>query len=98
MANKQAVPAPEPGEELSEDQLRAELAKARGRIAAMESVGKSTRGGLTHPHDIERLFRLNMLPAEDIARFQATGQLPGGEGEADGAARVVKIEAPKDKG
>jgi hypothetical protein len=90
MAKNQVPVETVEGDELSPDQLREELKKARGRIAAMEAVGKTTRGGLTHPHDIERLYRLGLLPPEDVARFQATGQLPGGGGPDD--LNLVKVE------
>lgn len=94
MANKkQPDPAPAQVDEdedgdLTPEQLRAQLKKMRARVRGMEAIGKGSPQGLTHPHDIERLHRLNLLPPEDVARFQASGQLPGGGvPEADNVVR-----------
>ncbi len=81
-------------------QLRVELAKARARNKALEDIvaGKDEEveddtgakyvnaRRLTHPHDIERFWRLGKLSPTDVVRFQATGQLPKPKDEQDAEA------------
>lgn len=59
-------------------QLKEDLAAARQAPAEEEpDDGRYVNARrMTHPHDIERFFRLGKLSPKDVARFREDGQLP----------------------